>query len=98
MRGNAVLRQLFLQLNGILFRGKKSHEMIVANSPCNVIEVKPTGFILARAFKNGITRLAAFRIKDPPDSILLLQAENVRTAATDAKIMWAASFCEQAVL
>jgi hypothetical protein len=70
--------------------------MVVLDPLCNIVKVKPAGFLFTRGFENGSVRFTAFRIDDVPNSILLLNTVNIRSAMTDGKIVGTASFFKQA--
>ena len=77
MTQDSMLHQLRLQMNGALFENKKSHQMIVPNFRCDVMKEKLAGFCLTAALKDGSPFITAFCVKDPPDTIPLLEAINI---------------------
>ena len=98
MEQDPILRPSYFQIAGTLFRNKKSHQMILLDFLCNVLEVKLTGFCLTHGLENGGIVLTALGVEDPPDAILPVEAVDIRATATDGEIMRTASLFQQALL
>jgi hypothetical protein len=93
---DSMLRQLRLQMERILFGSKKPYQMIVPDLRGDVLEEELASLVFAPALKNGRAILPSFRVKDTPESFLLFEAEHVRAAATNGKVVGTAPFRKQA--